>query len=349
MNLKHVRPDDLTIITGIKEKRQQLLRQSLNIHTFQDLANCSADEIEAVFKTEGQVVARKLIEQWIVDAQKYAAEAQPMPDQRATSTEKDTTETATPLAEASAQVTETVDKELVSKSEWEWLKAFVVEFCVLKQKDEIKDQEIRTYLLKVSKKGDWLDNGETKETPVIFKSGDQLYPWMVEQVGEQLWHESQPANQAEIEPPEKLSVETLPPETWPTVEIVQLRAYQPEHSALPIDVSEADQTFVGLIENSKRFALEVDFNLLSGLEVVDLAQHKIMYKASFYVHKIGTNARISLGDTHPDILTPQQTNYMARLSGISLQAGLYRLGVIVKLQGNLPSITHLELPPFQIV
>ena len=34
--------DDLTRIPGIKNKRQQLLRQSLNVHTFLDLANLPA-------------------------------------------------------------------------------------------------------------------------------------------------------------------------------------------------------------------------------------------------------------------------------------------------------------------
>jgi hypothetical protein len=62
--------DDLTKIRGIGRAKQQWLRESLKIYTFQDLANLPVDHIESALKAEWHTVSRREIQGWIAQAQK---------------------------------------------------------------------------------------------------------------------------------------------------------------------------------------------------------------------------------------------------------------------------------------
>jgi hypothetical protein len=73
MNSKKNEYDDLTVITGIGPARQQWLRESLNVHTYQDLVALSTAQIEAQLKADGQIASRNAIEGWLHQAQEYAA------------------------------------------------------------------------------------------------------------------------------------------------------------------------------------------------------------------------------------------------------------------------------------
>lgn len=64
--------DDLTEIRGIGSTRQQWLRESFDIHTYQDLAALSVDEIESRLRVDGQIPSRKAIETWVIQAQELA-------------------------------------------------------------------------------------------------------------------------------------------------------------------------------------------------------------------------------------------------------------------------------------
>lgn len=73
--IAHVRgkADDLTVIKGIKETRQQLLRKALNIHTYDALAEASAAVVLAAFRAEGQPVTLASVEAWIAEAARLAS------------------------------------------------------------------------------------------------------------------------------------------------------------------------------------------------------------------------------------------------------------------------------------
>lgn len=60
--------DELTRIKGIKEARQQLLRDKLGIRTFRDLANASPEVILSLFRAENHPVSRSTVEMWIQEA-----------------------------------------------------------------------------------------------------------------------------------------------------------------------------------------------------------------------------------------------------------------------------------------
>jgi len=64
--------DDLTAIRGIGPARQQWLRESFNVRTYQDLAMLSVDEIESRLKADGQIPSRKAIEAWLIQARELA-------------------------------------------------------------------------------------------------------------------------------------------------------------------------------------------------------------------------------------------------------------------------------------
>ena len=67
--------DDLTRIDHIKEARQRWLRQQFNVHTYQDLANLSVDEIEANLRADKQIVAHNVVKNWIEQARMLASNA----------------------------------------------------------------------------------------------------------------------------------------------------------------------------------------------------------------------------------------------------------------------------------
>jgi hypothetical protein len=65
--------DDLTVIKGIKESRQHLLRSKLAVHTYDDLAQASAEVILGAFKAEGQPITLDSVRGWIAEAARLAS------------------------------------------------------------------------------------------------------------------------------------------------------------------------------------------------------------------------------------------------------------------------------------
>jgi hypothetical protein len=64
-----------------------------------------------------------------------------------------------------------------------------------------------------------LDNGETKKTPIVIQQGEQLYPWMLEQLGEEVWSVPEEDRLPHI-PPAEAPVDAVPvvPKTAPSPE-----------------------------------------------------------------------------------------------------------------------------------
>jgi hypothetical protein len=326
--------DDLTVIGGIGEKRQGLIRQSLNVRTYQDLANLPVDKTVSVLKDKGHIVSRDTVKQWVAEANMLAATTEP-------SSQRDQGSTK---VEAGEQVNTRVEGD--KEDEWEWLKAFVVEFCVLKLEEQVKKREIRVYPLKVSQKGVWLDNGETKKSPEIIKKGESLYPWMVEQFGEQEWQELDKDIMKGAIP---VAEPTAEPAREPVnVDVIQIRAFQPLDTEKPTSFGEAGQPFIGLVMSEKPFALEADF-VIHDVATADIVWGKTTYRANFFIQNMTTAEKMTLGDTKSTILIPEKDTYTARLSHVTLESGRYRLGALVKVQSKPPSVGHLELPMLNVV
>ena len=340
--------DDLTLISGIKDKRQQLLRQSLDIRTFLDLANFSTAEIEAaVSKAKGPNVTPDTIKEWQRKAGELADSAQLVSQQVVELANIETGREANSLAE---------------EGEWEWLGAFIVDFRAFKVEGQIKERQIRVEQRKIDKKGTWLEDNKIKNSIPI--EGEQLYQWMVEQLGEKVWPEPKQerltqAMPAEVFPAKAPSIEPSPVEVPPTesfppetprmrVEVTQIRVFQPPDIDTPSGIGKANQPFAGLLKGGEPFALDVAFRLPEPA-IADLVTRETTYLANFYVREMATGVSTSVGDTEVDRLTPGKVSYTARLPEVILQPGTYRLGVLVNLRTKPPSVNYLEVPLLRVV
>lgn len=332
MNSREREYDDLTVISGIKEKRQQLLRDSLNVRTYLDLAELSIEEIESALKAEGQIVSRDAIREWIAQAKERAA-----------------------TVNSSSQH----DKEHTGDSEWTQFASFVVAFETRKVDDQIEEKRTTVHYVEE-------DTGETWQGPSW--SGivsEQPCQWMLEQLDEKDWQQPKeerptqapPTEVPRVEPPptEPPPVETTPTEPSPaevppmTVEITQIRAFQPPGINIPTGIGEANQPFIGLLRRGEPFVLEVAF-VLPELAAADILTREIPYGANFYVRNMATGASLSLGDTEPDTIVSGKASYLAKLPDeVALQPGMYHLGVLLRLRSRPPSATHLEVPLLQVV
>ena len=64
-----------SIIKGIGPARQRWLKESLDVHTFRDLATLSVGETKSRLKADKQIASRETIEVWIAEADRRAAKA----------------------------------------------------------------------------------------------------------------------------------------------------------------------------------------------------------------------------------------------------------------------------------
>ncbi len=122
--------DDLTAIKGIREARQQWFRDTMNVHTYRELAALSVDQIETGLKAEKQFPARSMIATWISQANA--------------------------LAEAVDQQIQISGRETVNVfPHWELLASFVIEFQMLKNKDGSRQQRMTAHHIETDTNNVW--------------------------------------------------------------------------------------------------------------------------------------------------------------------------------------------------
>jgi hypothetical protein len=321
-NLSQWEDDDLTAIRGIGVTREQWLRESLNVHTFRDLATLSADEIESKLKAEGRAVHRNEIEEWLAQAREWAGNDLPSPQFEESAVEADTTANS-PAVEGA----------------WKALASFVVEFQV-RRVSEGREVEKRTTAHHV-------EADKSEEWPGI--EGEQLRQWMLEQVGEKLPPE--PEKEVPVEEPVRLAqvAEAQPGAGLPaTVAVARLRAFQPSRTKVPSAVGEAGQPFHGCVRGNETFALEASFEL-AGPAAVEAASERRTYSLQFYARDLSTRASTHLGSTPPDRLVEDKLSYTAVLPEIILPPGMYRLQAVATIQSTPPVLGYLEVPLLQVV
>ncbi len=301
---------DLTAIKGIGPARQQWLRTTLGVRTYNDLAVLSADDIEARLKAEGQVASRNEIERWIVQAQELAS--------------------ADLLSQMESVGTEAGGKVAFPAKEGEWkpFASFVVEFQAWQNAGQAEEQRTKVHYME----------GDIEETWSGLVS-ERLCQWMLDQLGEK----AQLGETAEQQRPD--AVKQAEPET---MEISQIRIYRPPHTESPIAIAKADQPFPSSIKGEEPFACEVSFALTRPV-AAEVAEMPVTYRVQFYASNRSTGARAHLGDTGPDALVEGELAYTARLPSVTLSPGSYRLQVVVTLQGAHVIPGHLEVPLLQVV
>ena len=149
--------DDLTQIKGIGPARQQWLRASFHIRTFQDLAALTIDEIEAQLKAVGQIASRRHIDQWLVQAKQLLVAHD---------------QTARQVA-GSAESANTAAGTQPGKGDWKPFASFVVEFQTHTREGHIQEQRTKVHHIE----GDTCAHWPGIET-------ERLSWWMLEQMTE---------------------------------------------------------------------------------------------------------------------------------------------------------------------
>lgn len=369
MNSSKKEYDTLTSIKGISRARQQWLRDSFNVRTFADLAALSPDEIEAQLKAEGRNATRRDVEEWIAQAQAYAArthtvqpgesssaaveekivstsarEAEGWPaltqldaelQGRTLELEELTTQayatTPQPGEAATAAVEE--KKELTAgyaAAHWQPFAQFGVEF----QKRTLEDTETvgQAYQTAVHH----IETGVGTAWPGI--ESEQLCGWMAERVHQAAGQEVREAS----------AVVTAPMISAPTrVTVTQVRVFQPPDAKTLIATGKPDQPLDGVIAAGKPFTLEAAIELAEA--VTSDPERSIAYSAQFYVRTLGSKeSSQQLDVTGPTLFTPGKTSFTARSAAVSLQRGTYRLQLLVSVQSVPPTLGFLEIPLLQV-
>lgn len=365
--------DDLTAISGIGAVREKVLRESLDVRTFQDLAALSVDEIESQFKAEGQSVSRDLIKQWIAAARELAVAT---------------------VAEPSNSPS--------SESEWESAATFVVEF---QEREEGEERRTRVHHMEEDVDAEWPDVGS-----------EQLYRWMLEQLGEpvpelpkevraeareeleqeleEMRTEARQELQDELkverarlqqelekeleerkaearqklaqemqqlraearetraqEPEEPAEEEAAPaPEPVATAEVEAVSepvaveeppqlviegslVYQPPQAETPRILGRAPSS-PDALRRDIPFSLVTSFSV-DEAEANELAGKGVTYTAQFHAREISTGEVIQLGTTDPEKYVTGKSTYEARLPDVTLPAGFFQLTIFLSV-GTTP-------------
>jgi hypothetical protein len=311
--------DDLTAIKGIGPARQEWLRESLNVRTYQDLSVLSADEIETRLKAEGKAVSRNEIDGWLAQAQGLATAA---------------ADPALPHAAASANPEPRGNTNApAGEGEWKPFASFVVEF----QARQIDGQprERRTVVHHIE-----ADQGET--WPGI--ACERLCQWMLDQWGEKA---EQAPERAKPSPPARAAA--APPVSAPSAnfQVTQVWAFQPPQATTSACACKAGQIFQGSVRGSEPLAFEASL-ALTGPGAADVARERRAYRARFYARRLPTGTLIHLGDTRLGTLVEDRLAYTVRLPETSLPPGIYHLQVVAELRGQPPLLGYLEVPVLQV-
>lgn len=155
--------DDLTVISGIGQARQQWLRDVLKVRTFRDLAALSAEEIASRLRAEKKLASATEIEAWLAQARELAVSAQ-----------------AAPLQETQAE-----------KSEFKTFATFVVVFEESRAEDGTTKQRTSVHHMEADQTQGW-DGIEQRE----------LCNWMLTRLGTKAPQQPAPATPpAPVVPP----------------------------------------------------------------------------------------------------------------------------------------------------
>lgn len=106
--------------------------------------------------------------------------------------------------------------------------------------------------------------------------------------------------------------------------------------------------FLGSIRKDEFFTIEVSFQF-AGVEVADMSNKHITYNVQCQARHRTTGAITTLDYTTPQILVQGKNSYTIMLPAIRLPLGLYRLRILVMLQGILAIPAYFEIPLLPVV
>jgi hypothetical protein len=358
--------DDLTKIKGIEPIKQQWLRESLNIYTFRDLAHFSVDAIEAQLQADWHSVSRIEIQDWIAQAQQLVAATElllqrlielsfvdakklfdlPPVESEASELMMESTdaqaEELSPLPTVESESCELMiesddaqNKEnycsSIEEDEWQSFASFKVEFQSRQRQGHLEEQRLTVHCLETEQSQVWssLERDSLQDSFIA-----HLPQWMLERISEGMQQSSDAQS-----PVAALLV---------SVEIDQIRLFQPLQTRKPMVVQKSSRVFPYAIASSQPFALELSFSL-AGLNAANVAKKQVAYHAQVYACHRVTGAIALLSDAELGTLTEGQLSYQAKLAPALLEPGIYRLQAIVKLQDVPATPGGFKVPLLQVV
>lgn len=317
-NGKHKERSDLTQIRGIGAIRKRWLN-SLGIDTIADLAQASADAIEAQAKSDGRTLSREELEAWMAQAQVHPVKAALAQTESFEAIAEIAQADSVPLAE---DQTETECEQRLP--DWNSIASFKVDYQIRQVNGNAEQRIVAQHL-----ETDAIERWGTFET-------DLLQHWLRDRVETCLPLRTEHPLVAE------------PITTEPIVaEITQLRVMQPYYMKLPMVADRNSPIFSSAIQTDQPFALEVSMQFAGLTEANQPKQ--VAYRVQCLARNLATGSTDSLGDVTAYSL-PDDSAYTILLPSLRLrQPGTYRLKILVTLPHAPATLGQFKVPMLQVV
>jgi hypothetical protein len=310
---------NLTQIRGIGEARSRWLQESLGIHSVQDLASQSIDQIQEKLKAASYGVARSEIEAWIAQAQRMVVKnLQPeVPDSLLTTGQQE--------------------------PEWKTIAQFFVDFQVRQSNGSIQERRTKVHYMKDGREAIWPEF-----------EGQRSGQWMLEQL-----EVYQPMISTSTRPPETTAepaVVEAPAQSrhaksgMPLLSIKISEVWLSAKAAHgpTITFLEPQKLPSAPLNGNTPFTIAISFTLTEP-PPVEQAGTPVAYQAQFYAYNKTTGAQIHLGDSPLQWLLAGESLYTSRVQDASLPPGIYRLQTLMILQTSPRTIEFLEVPLLQVL
>jgi len=324
--------DDLTLIKGIGQTRQDWLHDKLNVYTYHDLATLSADDMEAELKADNQIVSHSKIEGWIEQARRLAGASSP-------------------------QI-----HTLVKEKGWQPFASFVIEFQEHEDEGQEKNQRTCVHHVEADQTRTWagIEHRELCQW-MVSQLGDKVSISATSQTAPPLPDESrlqkylaraeQMTNAAANKPPQTQPAQQIDaaianaapaPNGNLQARITAVQAFQPPEAMIPAFTCHARQDWSGCLNRNELFTLKVDF------EMHHIGETPITYTIQVYARSLQDGSKMLLGSAQPTELNADQDIHSANLPEVMLQNGVYRLDVILRFEAG-PALCHFEVPALQVI
>lgn len=302
--------DDLTVITGIGDSIQKRLRSSLYVKSYNDLATIPVDTIESNLKSD------KVI---------------PAPLKTRKKIEIMVAEAKTLSKLENAQTT-------MEQEEWEPVDSFVIEFQRKKNVQGEMDLRAAVQHVEHDTNSHW-DFRKDQERENLFK-------WMESEANLDQIQKEQKAEDTEPTNSTHAIVEEIMDFSWQNdVKPTQISLTLGEETATTSEIDKEKRPFLAHISHEQPLDLEVTFALPFTPTTGD---NSLRYNAQCQIHNLSQGKKPSYMQMDTAENFGDEPSISAKLSGISLEPGIYELGILVR--GERPlGANFYEFPKLNVL
>lgn len=213
------------------------------------------------------------------------------------------------------------------QSEWKPLASYVVEFQTRTLSDQTVERRTSVHYMEADTSMTW---------PGI--EHEALCHWM-----------NQQANL-----PESIAAEATEPAVEETavpmpdkLKATQARLVQQSDFVASIELGETERPFFGHVTHQQPISLEVDFEM-PGWDMPVKAFPHAEYRTHCHLHNLSTGEQSRLMDMQVKQPTEKRPFYRTKLSDVSLEPGMYELGILVRGRNPL-STNYVKLPKLNVL